>query len=210
MQALESLVLKHLAGKLHLTLMQLQRGIQAVSCLESPFQLAAIGVLLRGGCWLAAMQVGGSLWQQLAASATVLCTEACLFATAARCQGSMHDMCQAPAATVGVPCKHKFLLCEHYILASCNVFYQQRRLQEVLYYVHLVPQVAYADFAVLSEVLLEMRQMLATCLQLDSQVRADQQTSSCCLQRALLYSAKYACSAAMCTRPRLCVSSCSG
>jgi hypothetical protein len=33
-------------------------------------------------------------------------------------------------------------------------------------------QVAYADFGVLSEVLLEMRQMLATCLQLDSQVSA--------------------------------------
>jgi hypothetical protein len=57
MQALEGLVAKHLAGKQHLTLMQLQRGIQALSGLESPFQLAAIGVLLRGGCWLAAMQV---------------------------------------------------------------------------------------------------------------------------------------------------------
>ncbi|KAF6252105.1 hypothetical protein COO60DRAFT_558857 [Scenedesmus sp. NREL 46B-D3] len=88
MQALEGLVLRHLAGKPHLTLMQLQRGIQAVSCLESQFQLAAIGVLLRGGCWLAAMQV------------------------------------------------------------------------------------AYADFAVLSEVLLEMRHMLATCLQLDSRLSA--------------------------------------
>lgn len=56
-QALEGVVLRHLAGKRHLTLMQLQRGIQAVSLLDSPFQLAAIGVLLRGGCWLAAMQV---------------------------------------------------------------------------------------------------------------------------------------------------------
>jgi hypothetical protein len=65
------------------------------------------------------------------------------------------------------------------------MFYGRHRKQEALILsytvLRLVPQVAYADFAVLFEVLLEMRQMLATCLQLDSQVRADQQTSSCCL-----------------------------
>jgi hypothetical protein len=99
MQALEGLVLKHLAGKPHLTLMQLQRGIQAVSCLESPFQLAAIGVLLRGGCWLAAMQVGLSLLP--AACSQRYCafeadTVACPRVRAARCQGSMLDAYQTP------------------------------------------------------------------------------------------------------------------
>jgi hypothetical protein len=66
------------------------------------------------------------------------------------------------------------------------MFYHGCRLQdEALMCSTGVAQVAYADFAVLSEVLLEMRQMLATCLQLDSQVRADQQTSSRCLLQKL-------------------------
>jgi hypothetical protein len=89
MQALEGLVLKHLAGKSHLTLMQLQRGIQAVSCLESPFQLAAIGVLLRGGCWLAAMQVGLRFLPAAGCQryfGLQKDTAACPLARAARCQ----------------------------------------------------------------------------------------------------------------------------
>lgn len=56
-QALEGLVLRRLVCKPHLTVMQLQRGVRAISTLESQYQLAAIGVLLKGGCWTAAMQV---------------------------------------------------------------------------------------------------------------------------------------------------------
>lgn len=56
--ALEALVAQHVVTKPRLTLMQLQRAVQGISCLESPCQLAAIGVLVRGGFWLAAMQVG--------------------------------------------------------------------------------------------------------------------------------------------------------
>lgn len=56
-QALEQLVQQKLVAKPHLTLLQLQRGIQAVSQLEVQYQLAATGVMLRGGCWAAAMQV---------------------------------------------------------------------------------------------------------------------------------------------------------
>lgn len=57
LQALEGLVTKHLVTKPHLTLMQLQRAVQGISCLDSPCQLAAIGVLVTAGYWLAAMQV---------------------------------------------------------------------------------------------------------------------------------------------------------
>eukprot|EP00879_Flechtneria_rotunda_P019570 GHRR01020559.1.p1 GENE.GHRR01020559.1~~GHRR01020559.1.p1 ORF type:complete len:761 (+),score=310.92 GHRR01020559.1:214-2496(+) len=56
-QALEAAVLKGLVAKPNLTLMQLQRSIEAISQLESPFQLAATGVLLKGGFWTAAMQI---------------------------------------------------------------------------------------------------------------------------------------------------------
>mgnify|MGYP001806712533 CR=1 FL=1 len=57
LQSLEGLVTKHLVTKQHLTLMQLQRAVQGISCLDSPCQLAAIGVLVTAGYWLAAMQV---------------------------------------------------------------------------------------------------------------------------------------------------------
>eukprot|EP00775_Hariotina_reticulata_P005746 gene5746-5986_t len=57
MQALEALVLDKLVQKPCLTVMQLQQGIQAISQLDSPFQLAAISVLLQAGFWMAAMQV---------------------------------------------------------------------------------------------------------------------------------------------------------
>lgn len=58
LQALEGIVRKHLVAKPHVTLMQLQRAVQGISCLDSPCQLAAIGVLVTAGYWLAAMQVG--------------------------------------------------------------------------------------------------------------------------------------------------------
>ena len=57
MVALEGLVLRKLVAKPHLTLRQLQRGVQAISQLDTPCQLAALGQLLKGGYWLAAMQV---------------------------------------------------------------------------------------------------------------------------------------------------------
>jgi hypothetical protein len=57
LQALEGLVLRHLVLRHNLTLMQLQRSVQSISCLDSSCQLAAIGVLVRAGFWLAAMQV---------------------------------------------------------------------------------------------------------------------------------------------------------
>jgi len=57
-QALEALVLHKVVQKPCLTVMQLQQSIQAISQLDSPFQLAAISVLLQAGFWMAAMQVG--------------------------------------------------------------------------------------------------------------------------------------------------------
>jgi hypothetical protein len=54
---LEALVLHQLVARPRLTLMQLQRGVRAISKLENAGQLSAITVLLRGSCWLAAMQV---------------------------------------------------------------------------------------------------------------------------------------------------------
>jgi len=59
--ALEALVAQHVVTRPRLTLMQLQRAVQGISRLESPCQLAAIGVLVRGGFWLAAMQVSQNL-----------------------------------------------------------------------------------------------------------------------------------------------------
>lgn len=58
LQALEAIVIKHLVARPHLTLMQLQRAVHGISQLDSPCQLAAIGVLVKAGFWLAAMQVG--------------------------------------------------------------------------------------------------------------------------------------------------------
>lgn len=56
--ALEALVAARLVARPHLTLMRLRRGADALSRLDSAAgQLAAAGVLIRGGCWLAAMQV---------------------------------------------------------------------------------------------------------------------------------------------------------
>lgn len=57
LEALERLVVQHVVSKPHLTVMQLQRAVQGISRLDSPCQLAAIGVLIRAGCWLAGMQV---------------------------------------------------------------------------------------------------------------------------------------------------------
>lgn len=66
LQALEDVVIRHLVAKPHLTLMQLQRAVQAISRLDSPCQLAAIGILVQAGCWLAAMQV---MWDTMASQA---------------------------------------------------------------------------------------------------------------------------------------------
>lgn len=70
LQALEGLVAQHIVAKPHLTLMQLQRAVQAVSCLDSPCQLAALAVLVKGGYWLAAMQVSWQWWWWLGGSSS--------------------------------------------------------------------------------------------------------------------------------------------
>lgn len=67
LEALESLVWKQLVTRPHLTLLQLERGVTALSELDTPAQLAAVALLLRGGFWVAAMQVAYADFGLLAA-----------------------------------------------------------------------------------------------------------------------------------------------
>lgn len=69
-------MLRHLVAKPHLTPMQLQQAVQAISRLDSPCQLAAIGILVRAGFWLAAMQV---IWGTTQACTTQQTPAAVLF-----------------------------------------------------------------------------------------------------------------------------------
>jgi hypothetical protein len=56
-RTLQAMVTKEIVLAPSLTLMQLQRCVEALSGLDGPCILAAVGALLRGGFWLAALQV---------------------------------------------------------------------------------------------------------------------------------------------------------
>jgi hypothetical protein len=57
-EALEELVLGCLVQKPNLTLLQLQGAVGVLSDLATEEQLAAVALLLRGGFWMSALQVG--------------------------------------------------------------------------------------------------------------------------------------------------------
>jgi hypothetical protein len=57
-EALEGVVLSGLVQKPNLTLLQLQAAVGVLSDLATEEQLAAVALLLRGGFWMSALQVG--------------------------------------------------------------------------------------------------------------------------------------------------------
>ena len=66
LEAFESIVIGSLLLKPHLTLMQLQKGMVTLSELDTEQQLAAVGLMLRGGFWVAAMLISYADWGILA------------------------------------------------------------------------------------------------------------------------------------------------
>ena len=69
LDALEAVLLAHVAPRPALTVLQLQRAAGALAALEAPAQLAAAALLLRGGFWAAALMLDYGGERALAADA---------------------------------------------------------------------------------------------------------------------------------------------